>query len=464
MAEPRLGTQDRPLNIAVVGAGPAGFYAAEALLKSDLNVQVDLIERLPAPYGLVRYGVAPDHQKIKHVIGLFDKVAALPGFRYVGNVQVGVDASTDDLFEHYHQVVFTIGSAGGREMGVDGEHLDGSHSAVDFVGWYNAHPDYSEEMFRLDTERAVVIGAGNVAADLTRVLLRDRDELAKSDIADVALEALRQSPIKEVVVLVRRGPVEMKMALHELEEIDGLSGVEVVADKEQVDAAVEAASELSPLERKELEFFEMVANRPRRGEPRAAHFRFYASTKEIVGVNGRVTKLVAQKNALLRRQDGVASTRYTAVLEEFETGLVLEAIGYRGVAVPGLPFDDRRGVIPNKEGRVMSDGRALVGSYVSGWIKRGPEGLIGANRADSVQTVESMLADVAAGQVGEPMGDPDDLLERLRRNGVRLVDFDDWRRLDALELEAGAAEGHLRKKFPSVEEMLTALDEEPTKA
>lgn len=458
------GTTQRPLHVAVIGAGPAGFYAAEALLKSDVEVYVDLFERLPAPYGLVRYGVAPDHQKIKNVTRVFDRTAAMPGFRFVGNVHVGVDVSADDLFEHYDQVIFTIGAARARETGISGERLEGSYAAVDFVGWYNGHPDYLDAKFRVDAQRAVVVGGGNVAADLTRILLRDRDELAKSDIAEVALAALQQSPVEDVVVLIRRGPAEMKMSLSELEEIDGLAGVEIVLDKAQIDAAAGDGVDIPPAMKKTLEYFATIANRPRRGEPKTVHIRFLCSPKEFVGRDGRVEKVVIEKNELVLADNGTSEARGTGKFEEIEAGLALEAIGYRGAAVPGLPFDARRGVIPNERGRVVSDGRALRGCYVSGWIKRGPQGLIGSNRADSVETVNSMLADAAEGKLGDPTDEPDQLLERLRGNGVRIVDFDDWRRLDAREVAAGARSGRVRTKFRSAEEMLAALDEAPARA
>ncbi len=446
------------LRVAVVGAGPAGFYSAEAVLKSGLPASVDLFERLPVPFGLVRYGVAPDHQKIKAVTKTFDKIATLPGFRFLGNVEVGRDLTVAELTRHYDAAIFCVGCPAGRPLGVPGESLAGCHTAVDFVGWYNEHPDHRALRVSVDTERAVVVGAGDVATDLIRMLLRNPAELAETDIAPYALDVLRGSAIREVVVLVRRGPAEVRLAQRELEHLDELQDVEVVVERAPVEAAIAEHARLDHLDQKKLEYMLALATRPPRGMPKRVVLRFLVSPIHLEGEE-RVTRIIVEKNCLVRDASGALRPKSTGETEVIETGLVLGAIGYRGVALPELPFEPRSATFTNEAGRlVVEPSVPLPGLYTAGWIKRGPDGLIGTNRGDAFATVEALLADAREGKLPRPPSEPAALLELLASRGVRTVSYADWQRIDAVERASGKRDGRVRTKLDSVEAMLAALD------
>lgn len=463
-----LGGKGRPLRVAVIGAGPAGFYAAEALLKQrELQVEVDLFERLPFPFGLVRYGVAPDHQKIKTASLLYDRTAQMPGFRYLGNVDLGRDVSLAELRAHYHQVVISVGAAGDRKMRIPGEELPGSMPATEFVGWYNGHPDFQAVRPDLSGQRAVVVGVGDVTTDVVRLLLRDRVALANTDVTRQAMDVLRQSRIREVLVLGRRGPEQLKMAVKELRGIVEDPQITVEIDAAQV-AAARARVAAKPESTdgaglKRLELLEAIAKGQvgARGRAGVMRFQFLSSPHSLEG-DGRVERVVIEKNELVERGDDF-SARGTGQLERVEAGLVLRSIGYVGTPLEGLPFDERNNVIPNLEGRITQGaGDVLPGVYVAGWIKRGATGVIGTNRADAVATVESMLADARAVIAGAPAADParsaaavDQLLQG---RGTRVVSWADWQRLDQLELKRGEERGKLREKFVDVAEALAALE------
>lgn len=456
------GPGGRPLRAAVVGSGPSGFYAAEALLRhKDLPARVDMFDRLPTPYGLVRGGVAPDHQKIKSVVLVYERIASAPEFRFFGNVRVGEGLSAAELARHYDQVVWAVGNESDRRLGVPGEDLAGSHSATAFVGWYNGHPDHRENSFDLSCERAAVIGVGNVAMDVTRILARDPAELAKTDIADYALEALRRSRVREVFLLGRRGPAQAAFSPAEIQEIGELSRADLVVDPKELalDSASEAALAPDPEARRIVDYLREVARRGEGSRPNKVRLRFCVSPAELLGEGGRVRALRLEGNALVPDGKGGVKARGTGRFETVPVGLVFRSVGYRGVPVPGVPFDEKSGRIPNDKGRVFgSDGKPLPGHYVVGWAKRGPSGLIGTNRADSVATVAAMLEDAKAGafpRAAEP--DPEALPRLLRARGLRFVTFQDWKRLDALERERGAAQGKVREKFSRVPEMLAAL-------
>jgi ferredoxin/flavodoxin---NADP+ reductase len=438
------------LRVAVVGSGPAGFYAADALLRAAPPAQVDLFERLPTPFGLVRYGVAPDHQSIKRVQVAFERTAALPGFRYLGNVEVGRDLSVDELLRGYHAVLVATGAALDRRLEIPGENLEGSYAATSFVGWYNGHPDFVDLRFSLAAERAVVVGMGNVALDVARILLHDRDELAKTDISEHALEALRASPVREVVLLGRRGPAQAAFDQGELEAIADLPNVAL-----QVDGDVSFADEadLPAPARKNLAYLARLRLEGPAAKPRLLKLRFLASPVEVLGAAGRVRALRVEDNVLVGSGPHVRAEP-TGKVWELETGLLIRSVGYRGAALPGLPFDAKRNVIPSSAGRVTTiSGEPQAGLYVSGWIKRGPSGLVGTNKADSKETVDLLLRDREALLARKCSLAVDELLA-IRR--TKVVTFADYQRIDAAEKARGAERGKVRDKLTRVPDMLAA--------
>lgn len=460
-------TADSPasrLRVAVVGAGPAGFYTAGELFKQDFACAVDMYNRLPTPYGLVREGVAPDHQSIKAVTRVFDRIGADENFRFFGNVTVGRDISVEELRGSYHAIVYAVGAQSDRKLGVPGEELEGSDPATIFVGWYNGHPECADLTFDLSTQRAVVIGNGNVAVDVARILARDRDELAQTDIADHALAALRAGRIREVLMLGRRGPAQAKFTSAELKEFGELEGVDVRVDPAQLELDEESRAlvEAERRVRRNIEILEEFAAREPRDCRCTIELRFFASVVEILGSGDEVEAVRIEENRLEPGESGRMRAVGTGETEVVECGLVLRSIGYRGEPLPGVPFDQRRGVIPNLAGRVTESPAGPVRSreYAVGWIKRGPTGIIGTNKRDAVETVQSMTEDVAALQSAEIDPDPDRPLRLLRERGNQVVTLDDWSRIDAAEVARGESEGRPRNKFVRVEEML-ALCEEP---
>jgi ferredoxin--NADP+ reductase len=438
------------LKVAVVGSGPAGFYAADALLRATPPARVDLYERLPVPFGLVRYGVAPDHQSIKRVQAAFERTAAQPGFRFFGNVEVGRDVGIEELLRGYHAVVVATGAALDRRLDIPGENLEGSYAATSFVGWYNGHPDFVDLRFSLDSERAVVVGMGNVALDVARILLMDRDELAKTDISDRALAALRSSPLREVVLLGRRGPAQAAFDQGELEAIADLPGIGVVVDG---DVSFADDVDLPAPARKNLAYLARLRLQGASGEPRQLKLRFLASPSELVGVEGRVRALRVEDNLLVGAGPHVRAEP-TGKIWELATGLVIRSVGYRGMAVPGLPFDAKRNVVPSSAGRVTNfNGEPQLGLYCSGWIKRGPSGLVGTNKADSKETVDLLLRDTDALLQRKLVLDVDEL---LTARGLKIVNFEAYRRIDAAEKALGAERGKVREKLERVPDMLAA--------
>lgn len=455
----RPGSAERPLRVAVIGSGPAGFYVADALLKArDLVVEIDMFERLPAPFGLVRSGVAPDHQRIKQAARAFERTAAHAGFRFFGNVTVGVDVGVDELRALYDQVVLATGSAIDRKLGVPGEELAGVHSALSFVGWYNGHPDFTTERFDLSVSRAAVIGVGNVAMDVTRTLIRRPDELEETDIASYALDVLRESRVREVLVLGRRGPAQAAFTQSELEDIAGLDGVQVRVDAEPLRQA-RSEPDLDSTALRLLDFLEELADAPELGAERVVRLRFLISPCELAGDGRRVRSLVVEQNALAIDDGGLAAACGTGCRQHEEAGLVLRAIGFAGVPIPGVPFDERRGIVPNLDGRVIdATGAPIPGLYAVGWIKRGPRGLIGANKGDAAATAERMLEDARAIGPVHAADQTPRIEALLRGRGVRVVSFPEWRVLDEMERATGRKMGKVREKFTSIEAMLRALD------
>jgi ferredoxin/flavodoxin---NADP+ reductase len=443
-----------PLTVAIVGSGPSGFYAAGSLLeRPELDVRVDMFERLATPWGLVRFGVAPDHPKIKSVSSVYAKTAAHESFRFFGNVEVGTgpDAviTPAELAQRYDAVIYAIGTQGDRTLGIPGEDLPGSVAAVDFVGWYNGHPDYAERTFDLSADRAVVIGAGNVALDVARILCSPPERLARTDIADHALDALRDSNITEVLVIGRRGPAQAAFTTPELKELPEFTESRVEVDPTQLPDPDDDES-LPRVAKRNMKILRDYATTDTPMGERHITLRFLRSPVELRG-EGRVEEIVLAHNELHTGEDGWVSARDTGHRETLPAGLVLRAVGYRGVRIDGLPFDERRGIIPNTDGRVEDTERA----YVVGWIKRGPTGIIGTNKKDAVQTVDTLLADLHDGRLTRHSHDHShDIADWLTQRQPHLVTEEGWQLIDAAERAAGEPTGRPRIKLCDREELL----------
>ncbi|HWT95121.1 MAG TPA: FAD-dependent oxidoreductase [Solirubrobacteraceae bacterium] len=451
-----LGTEGQPLRVAIVGSGPSGFYAAGQLLsQKDLTVEVDLFERLPTPWGLVRGGVAPDHPKIKSVSRVYEKTAKKPGFRFFGNVEVGRDVFADELRDWYHAVLYSVGTAGDRKSGIPGEDLPGSHSATEFVGWYNGHPDYADHEFDLSGERAIVIGNGNVAVDVARMLTLSHDELAATDTADHAIEAFDAAGVREIVILGRRGPQQAAFTNPELLELGELTDADVIVDPGDLQIEAEFHDDgLEGTAKRNMEILHEYAQREPSGKHKKVVLRFLTSPVEILpGDDGKVGAVKVVRNRLTRDDSGALRATPTDVTETLEAGIVFRAIGYTGVAVPGVPFDERRGLIPNEDGRVVGAER----TYVAGWIKRGPSGVIGTNKKCATDTVTQLLADREAGVFdGTPVRDADEIAATARERQPELVDYTGWEAIDAAEKGAGEPTGRPRVKLTRFEQLLDA--------
>ena len=456
-------------HIAIVGSGPSGFFAAASLLKAadasgDIDVAVDMLEMLPTPWGLVRSGVAPDHPKIKSVIRVYEKTAAREGFRFFGNVKIGHDIEVEELEGLYHAIVFTVGCETDRALGIPGEELPGSHAATAFVGWYNAHPDYAEDEWDHSCERAVVIGNGNVAMDVARMLALTDRELRQTDTADHAIEALDAKGIREIVVLGRRGPAQAAFTNPEIKELGEMEDADVIVDPADVEldpasAAYLESDEADKTTRVNVETLREFSRREPAGRKQRIVLRFLASPVEIKG-EGKVESIVIGRNELVE-EGGTLRARDTGEREELECGLVLRSVGYTGIPIEGVPFDEKRGLILNEGGRVLDshDAGHRVGHYTAGWIKRGPSGVIGTNKKDALETVQHLLADVESQTLLEPENpDPAAVEALLAERGVRYVSFEDWQAIDQAEVGRGEPHGRPRVKFVRVEEMLGALE------
>lgn len=450
-----LGTLDQPLRVAIVGAGPSGFYAAGSLLKNrqhpDLAVEIDLFDRLPTPFGLVRAGVAPDHPKIKSVTRVFEKTAADPRFRFFGGVEFGRDLTREDLLAHYHAVLYTFGTSTDRRLWIDGEELPGSHSATDFVAWYNGHPDAADLAFDLSAERAVVIGNGNVAIDVARMLLLPREELATTDTADHAIEAIAAGGVREVQILGRRGPAQAAFTNPELLELGEMAGVDVIVDPADLEldehsaAALDQAGEGTA--RKNVEILREYAARPTGDAPKRIVLRFLTSPVAIEG-DGKVERIVLERNALVA-EGGAMRAQPTGERETLDVGLVFRAVGYKGEPVGGLPFDERAGLLRNVDGRLTDEaGVPQHGEYTAGWIKRGPSGVIGTNKKCASDTVEQLLHDLSTGHLNAPAHpEPEAIEALLAERAPGRVDWAGWQAIDAAEVAAGEPQGRPRVKL-----------------
>jgi len=444
-----------PARVAIVGAGPAGAFAASSLRRFRGDVEIDLFERLPTAWGLLRAGVAPDHQEIKRLDDRFERETLKRGVRFLGNVEVGTDVTHTELMEHYTAVVYATGAQTDKSLGIPGEDLPGSWAATEFVAWYNGHPDYRDREFDLSAKRAVVIGNGNVAADVTRLLTRSVDELARTDVADHALEALRHSQIEEVVVLGRRGPAQAAFTSAELRELGHMDGVDIRVDAFELDPVSEQwlDDEGTFTARKNVQLLREFAAREPGNAPRRIDLRFLRSPVAIRGTD-RVEAIEVGRNEIVRDDNGTLRARpLDEPVETIEAGLVLRSVGYRAVPLPDVPFDERAYVLPNVEGRVLgSDGEVIPGVYTVGWIKRGPTGILGTNKRDAEETIGCLADDLHA--LPEPTGGPiEDLLAQRKPD---VVTADGWRAIDAAERERGRGAERPRVKLASRDELLAA--------
>jgi ferredoxin/flavodoxin---NADP+ reductase len=444
---------DAKVRVAIVGSGPAGSYAAGHLLRhTATEVHVDLYERLPTPWGLVRAGVAPDHPKIKSVTNLYERTAEHPRLRLFANVEFGRHVTLADLRRHYHAIVYAVGTPTDRTMGIPGEDLAGSYAATDFVGWYNGHPDFRDREFELSGERVAVVGAGNVALDVARMLVLTRAELAVTDIADHALEVLSNSGVREVVVIARRGPAQAAFTNPELRELGELSDADVTVEADELalgDAIADPSADPTAL--RNVEILREYSTRPPAGHTRQVALRFLLSPVALTG-SGRVESLTLARNELVLSADGTLRARSTDQRLELPVQAVFRAIGYRGIPLAEVPFDPERQLIANTDGRVRR------GEYVVGWAKRGPSGVIGTNKKDANETVGALLEDLAAGVLLEPEPVSDAALEQfVRERQPELVDYGDWLAIDRHERALGEPAGRPRVKLTTVAEMLDAI-------
>lgn len=447
------GTPENPLRVAIVGSGPSGFYAAEALFKSEQTVHVDMFEKLPVPFGLVRSGVAPDHPKIKNVTRIYDKIAAHPHFAFWGNVEIGKDLQVEELQTYYHAILFASGAASDRRLNIPGEDLPRSYTATEFVAWYNGHPEYRHRPFDLSQKSAVIIGQGNVAVDVCRILAKSYDELKQTDISEHALEALAQSQIEDIYMVGRRGPAQAAFTPQEAKELGELAITETLVKAEDLQLSATDTAELELPDkghnRKNMEILRQLAERPAGSKARRLHILFFYSPVEIRGTDG-VNTVVLEKNAL-SGEAGRQKATGTGEILELPAGLIFRSVGYRGTPMPGVPFHEAWGVFENEKGRIRP------GLYTAGWIKRGPSGIIGTNKPCSYETVAELLADQTQLHCEIPHSQA--LAELLHKRQVRVVSYTDWQKIDALEVARGAAKGKPREKMTAVDEMLAALNE-----
>ncbi|MDQ6834922.1 MAG: FAD-dependent oxidoreductase [Actinomycetota bacterium] len=442
--------------VAIVGAGPSGFYTTDQLLKAGFAV--DLYDALPTPFGLVRTGVAPDHPKIKSVTRVYAKTAAHDAFRFFGGVELGADVSRDDLLERYHAVIYAVGTATDNRLGIAGEGRPGSHAATEFVAWYNGHPHFADQQFDLNGGRAVVIGNGNVAIDVARMLVLDPGELVGTDTADHAIDAFGAAGVNEVLVVGRRGPAQAAFTNPELRELGELTRADVIVDPAQLEGLEEPEDSTK---RRNVEVLRDYAQRSPQGKSHRLELRFLRSPLEILGEgeNGPVTGVRLAVNRLVTGPDGRVGAEPTGVEELIECGLVLRSIGYRGRPLPGIPFDQARGLISNQEGRVTDQDSVCPGEYVVGWIKRGPSGVIGTNKKDAADTVARIMEDAEQGRLNHPApgaDDPESIAGWLDERVPDHVTWEGWEAIDAHESSLGEPAGRPRVKLVRLEELLRA--------
>lgn len=455
---------NQKLRVAIIGSGPAGFYAADRIFKkSPAPAEVDMFDLLPTPHGLVRQGVAPDHQKIKTVSKIFDKIASEPGFRFFGFVEFGKDITLGDMKKSYHQIVFATGAQTDKRIEIPGEDLPRSHTATEFVSWYNGHPRFSDRDFDLSGERAVIIGVGNVAVDVARILCISPAEMRQTDIADYALEKISSSGIREIFMVGRRGPAQAAFTNPELKELGNLEEADVLARPEEtrLDSVTREFLEKKPdaATEKKLETLRKFSE-PGAGKKKTLHFRFLLSPLSInPGADGGVCNVTFTKNRLVKKDDKTITAVATGETETMEAAIVFRSIGYRGVALKDVPFDEKAGVIPHKGGRVIDKpgGKPVRGLYATGWIKRGATGVIGTNKTDSAETVDSMIEDFAEGKHLNPSAPPDAVDKLLRKTKPDYISYRKWSEIDRKETFKGEQTGRPRVKYTSIEDLVKAV-------
>ena len=448
------------MRVAIIGSGPAGFYAAEALLKrTDTVVHVDMFDRLPTPFGLVRGGVAPDHQNIKAVTRVYEKTAVRPTFRFLGNVCLGRDVTVEELRRHYHQIVYAVGNEADRRLGIPGEGISRCTPATVFIGWYNGHPDYRHAKIDLSVSRVAVVGNGNVAIDAARMLLHTPAELEKTDVAAHALEVLRNSRVREVFILGRRGPEQASFTPPELKELGEMEDVDPIVAPDELAGCVIPESAGNSQQEKNLKILQSFAARQPGAKSKKLHLRFRVSPKKVIANgDGNVAGLVLEKNRIEVQLDGTVVARGTGEIETLDIGMVLPAIGFAAKRIAGVPYDEKAKVIANEDGRVVNPvSRAVIpNEYVVGWARSGPQGLIGSHKGASAHVVEHMIAD-GAGLEARELPDREAIDILLRGRGVQIVSFNDWKRLDDVEVARGERRGAPRDKITDVEAMLEVL-------
>lgn len=465
---PQVGTPKRPLRVAIVGAGPAGFYAALSLLEqTSRTVEVDLFERLPTPYGLVRAGVAPDHQKVKSITRLYERIGQDPRFAFFGNVELGRDIDVSDLTANYDQVLFAIGNEGDRRLGIPGEHLVGCTPASVFIGWYNGHPDFREARFDFSGRRVAVVGNGNVALDVARILAKETGSLSPTDIADHALLALRQSQIQEIVIIGRRGPLQATFTPAELRELLELPNVTIRIDPSALalDESTTTALRALPGKSATRRNYELLSNVEPKADgsaTRTIEFRFCSSPTEFIGdAEGHLRAIRLEKNRLATNAEGSTEAEGTGIYEDLSVEWAFISVGFEGKRIPGVPFDVSRNTVANTGGRVVDPATAevLANQYCTGWARTGPRGLISTQKTGAAEVVARMLEDLASGQVPE--------VERLgrvatsailERRGVRWIGFSDWSVIDATEVERGQFRGAPRSKIVDIPQMIDLVE------
>ena len=454
------------IRVAIIGSGPSGFYAADHLLKQRApEIAVDMYERLPTPFGLVRGGVAPDHAKIKSVTKLYSRIASHERFSFFGNIEFGRDVTRFDLSERYHGIIYAVGAQTDRKLGIAGEDLPNSYAATEFVGWYNGHPDFQQYDFDLrGIKRVAVIGVGNVAMDVARILARTPEELYGTDIADYALEALRHSEVEEIYILGRRGPAQAAFTNPEIKELGEMADADIIVECEDASLDELSATHLKKARDRSairnVKILQSYVDRGLTGKSRRIIMRFLVSPGALIG-DGKVEAMRLVRNELYLDENGNLRPRATERAELLPVDMVFRSVGYRGVPLRDVPFYDRWGTIPNDRGRVLTrhEGKErLAGNYVAGWIKRGPSGIIGANKPDAIETANCFLEDLAAGKALQP-GDASDesVLQLVRMRKPAFISFEEWQILDEIELQRGADSGRSRVKFTTVEDMLEAL-------
>jgi ferredoxin--NADP+ reductase len=454
------------MRVALIGSGPAGFYAAEALLRrTDTVVHVDMFDRLPTPFGLVRGGVAPDHQSIKAVTRVYEKTAARPTFRFMGNVCLGSDVTVEELRQHYHQIVYAVGNEDDRRLGIPCEGIARCTPATVFIGWYNGHPDYRHAKIDLSVSRVAVVGNGNVAIDAARILLRTPAELEKTDVAAHALETLRNSKVREVYILGRRGPMQASFTPPELKEFGEMEDVDPIVAPEELAGCIIPESAGNTQQEKNLKILQSFAARQPGAQAslsektKKLHLRFLVSPTEIIAdADGNVAGIALEKNRLEVHPDGTASVRGTGEIEVLEVGMVLPAIGFAAKRIASVPYDEKARVIANEDGRVVNPASrsVIANEYVVGWARTGPQGLIGSHKGASAHVVEHMVAD-GIGLEARELPDRDAIDSLLRQRGVQIVSFNDWKQLDDVEVARGQRRGAPRDKIVDVGAMLAVL-------